>query len=101
MGLTIPQLLIFTAILNAMFAMYIFSIVPEYLVRFLVWILIHTIYRIRTVDISRIPETGAAVLVCNHVIYVDAVVIMAASPRPIYFVMDHRIFKIPCVGMVV
>jgi len=95
MGLTIPEIFLVTAILNAIVAIYIFSVVPEYMVRFLAWILIHTIHRVRTVDISRIPEEGAAVLVCNHVSYVDAIVIMAASPRPIRFVMDHRIFKIP------
>ena len=99
-GLTIPQIFMVTAILNAVVAIYIFSIVPEYLVRFLAWILIHTIHRVRTVDISRIPEQGAAVLVCNHVSYVDAIVIMAASPRPIRFVMDHRIFKIPVLAWV-
>lgn len=99
-GLTIPQIFMVTAILNAVVATYIFSIVPEYLVRFLAWILIHTIHRVRTVDISRIPEQGAAVLVCNHVSYVDAIVIMAASPRPIRFVMDHRIFKIPVLAWV-
>jgi 1-acyl-sn-glycerol-3-phosphate acyltransferase len=38
------------------------------------------------------------VLVCNHVSFVDAVLLMAASPRPIYFVMDHRIFKVPVLG---
>ncbi|RYF82074.1 MAG: S49 family peptidase, partial [Comamonadaceae bacterium] len=38
---------------------------------------------------------GPAVLVCNHVSYVDALVIGAASPRPIRFVMDHRIFNTP------
>ena len=37
-------------------------------------------------------------LVCNHVSFVDAVLLMAASPRPIYFVMDHRIFKVPVLG---
>jgi 1-acyl-sn-glycerol-3-phosphate acyltransferase len=40
------------------------------------------------------------VLVCNHVSYVDAIVIMAASPRPIRFVMDHRIFKTPLLGFI-
>lgn len=99
-GLTIPQIFMVTAMLNAVVAIYIFSVVPEYLVRFLAWILIHTIHRVRTVDISRIPEEGAAVLVCNHVSYVDAIVIMAASPRPIRFVMDHRIFKIPVLAWV-
>ncbi|SFI26343.1 1-acyl-sn-glycerol-3-phosphate acyltransferases [Collimonas sp. OK307] len=94
-GFTIPQIFLVTAILNAIVALYIFTVVPEYLVRFVAWILIHTIHRVRTINRDRIPDEGAAVLVCNHVSYVDAIVIMAASPRPIRFVMDHRIFKIP------
>jgi 1-acyl-sn-glycerol-3-phosphate acyltransferase len=98
MGRTIPEIFLVTAILNAFVAVYIFSLVPEFLVRFLAWMLIHTIHRVRNVDADRIPETGAAVLVCNHVSYVDALVIGAASPRPIRFVMDHRIFKTPLLG---
>jgi 1-acyl-sn-glycerol-3-phosphate acyltransferase len=84
-----------TAILNALVAIYIFSLVPEFLLRFVAWILVHTIHSVRGIDTDRIPEEGPAVLVCNHVSYVDALVILAASPRPIRFVMDHRIFKIP------
>ena len=68
--------------------------------RFLAWMLIHTGYRVRTIDAHRIPEQGPAVLVCNHVSYVDALVIGAASPRPIRFVMDHRIFKTPLLGWI-
>jgi 1-acyl-sn-glycerol-3-phosphate acyltransferase len=94
-GFTIPQIFLVTAILNALVAVYIFTVVPEYLVRFVAWILIHTIHRVTTFNRDRIPDEGAAVLVCNHVSYVDAIVIMAASPRPIRFVMDHRIFKVP------
>ncbi|HWX01763.1 MFS transporter [Collimonas sp.] len=95
LGFTIPQIFLTTAILNALVAVYIFTVVPEYLVRFVAWILIHTIHRVTTFNRDRIPDEGAAVLVCNHVSYVDAIVIMAASPRPIRFVMDHRIFKVP------
>ena len=99
-GMTIPQLFLITAILNALVATYIFSLVPEFLMRFLAWLLIHTIHRVKGVDTERIPDEGAAVLVCNHVSYVDAIVIMAASPRPIRFVMDHRIFKTPLLGWI-
>lgn len=99
-GFTIPQIFLTTAILNALVALYIFSLVPEFLMRFLAWLLIHTIHRVKTVDVDRIPEEGAAVLVCNHVSYVDAIVIGAASPRPIRFVMDHKIFKTPFLGWI-
>jgi 1-acyl-sn-glycerol-3-phosphate acyltransferase len=99
-GLSIPELFLVTAGLNALVALYIFSLVPEFLVRFLAWLLIHTIHRVVTVDVDRIPDDGPAVLVCNHVSYVDALVIGAASPRPIRFVMDHRIFKAPLAGWI-
>ncbi|HEX8788762.1 MAG TPA: MFS transporter, partial [Telluria sp.] len=99
-GFTIPQMFLVTALLNAVVAIYIFSLVPEFLMRFLAWLLIHTIHRVSTVDVERIPHEGAAVLVCNHVSYVDAIVIMAASPRPIRFVMDHKIFKMPLLGFI-
>ncbi len=100
MGFTIPQMFLATAVLNAIVALYIFSLVPEFLMRFLAWMLIHTIHRVKTVDVERIPDEGPAVLVCNHVSYVDALVIGAASPRPIRFVMDHRIFKTPFMGWI-
>jgi len=100
MGFSIPEMFLATAILNAVVALYIFSLVPEFLMRFLAWMLIHTIHRVKTVDVERIPEEGPAVLVCNHVSYVDALVIGAASPRPIRFVMDHRIFKTPFLGWI-
>jgi 1-acyl-sn-glycerol-3-phosphate acyltransferase len=99
-GFSIPEMFLATALLNAVVAIYIFSLVPEFLMRFLAWLLIHTIHRVSTVDVERIPEAGAAVLVCNHVSYVDAIVIMAASPRPIRFVMDHRIFRTPLLGFI-
>ena len=94
-GLTIPQLVLVLALMNAAVALYIYAVVPEFLMRFLVWLLIHSIYRLRKLGIEHIPEEGPAVLVCNHVSYVDALVISAACRRPIRWVMDHRIFRIP------
>lgn len=99
-GFTIPQIFMATAILNALVAIYIFSVVPEFLMRFVAWILIHTVHRVKGINIDKIPEEGPAVLVCNHVSYMDAIVIMAYSPRPIRFVMDHNIFKIPFLSWV-
>lgn len=97
-GVSIPGIFLVTALLNIVVATYIYSLVPEFLLRFIAWLLVHTFYRMRVVHAERIPEEGAAVLVCNHVSYVDAVVIMAESPRPIRFVMDYRIFQSPFAG---
>jgi len=94
-GYSIPQLFLVVGLLNAVVAIYIYTLVPEFLLRFIAWLLVHTIYRLRRVNAERIPEEGAAVLVCNHVSFADAVVLMAASPRPVRFVMDHNIFKVP------
>ncbi|SIT48683.1 Phospholipid/glycerol acyltransferase [Paraburkholderia ribeironis] len=97
-GFGIPVIFLVTALLNIVVAAYIYSLVPEFLLRFIAWLLVHTFYRIRLVHAERIPQEGAAVLVCNHVSFVDAIVIMAESPRPIRFVMDHQIFRSPFVG---
>lgn len=97
-GFTIPQIFLFTGIANAVVAFYIFMLVPEYLLRFVAWITSHFVYRFKVVGDKHIPVTGPAILACNHVSFVDAVLLMAASPRPICFVMDHRIFKLPVLG---
>jgi len=99
-GLDIPQLFLVTALFNAVVALYIYTLVPEFLMRFIVWILIHTVYRLDTRDLERIPDEGPAVVVCNHVSFVDALVITAACRRPIRFVMDHRIFRTPILSFV-
>ena len=94
-GLTIPQLFLVTALLNAAVAIYIYTLVPEFLMRFMAWLVIHSVYRVEKSGLEGIPERGPALLVCNHVSYVDALVISAVCRRPIRFVMDHRIFAIP------
>ncbi len=97
-GFSIPQIFLVVGLLNALVAFYIFMLVPEYLLRFLAFVLTRCIYRFRVRGEEHIPVTGAAILVCNHVSYIDAVLLMAASPRPIRFIMDHRIFAVPVLG---
>ncbi|GIZ53153.1 MFS transporter [Noviherbaspirillum aridicola] len=97
-GMTIPQVFLFVALANAVVAGYIFLLVPEYLLRFVAWVMSHFMYRFKVQGDENIPASGPAVLVCNHVSFVDAILMKAASPRPIYFIMDHRIFRIPVLG---
>ncbi|MEK9817568.1 MAG: 1-acyl-sn-glycerol-3-phosphate acyltransferase, partial [Limnobacter sp.] len=58
----------------------------------------HFIYRFRIKGDEHIPTQGPAILACNHVSFIDPVLLMAASPRPIRFIMDHRIFRLPVLG---
>ncbi|MDH4419166.1 MAG: MFS transporter [Acidovorax sp.] len=97
-GFTVPQIFLFTGIANAVVAFYIFMLVPEYLLRFVAWVSSRFVYRFKVQGDENLPSAGAAILACNHVSFVDAVLLMAASPRPIYFVMDHRIFRVPVLG---
>ncbi|MBC7942429.1 MAG: MFS transporter [Chitinophagaceae bacterium] len=97
-GLSIPQIFLVVGLLNAVVAGYIFLLVPEYLLRFVAFLLTRVVYRFKVRGDENIPVQGAAILVCNHVSYVDAVLLMAASPRPIRFIMDHRIFATPVLG---
>lgn len=97
-GATIQELFLGVAVLNAFVALYIFRLVPEYLLRFAAYIATGMSYRLKVSNPERIPESGAALLVANHVSFADAVLLMAASPRPIVFVMSHRIFNIPLLG---
>ncbi|AWH23007.1 MFS transporter [Stenotrophomonas sp. ZAC14D2_NAIMI4_6] len=93
---TIPQLFLALAIANAVVAIYIFTIVPEFLMRFLSWVMVRTLYRLRPHGIeANVPDEGAALLVCNHVSYMDALILSATIPRPVRFVMYYRIFNIP------
>ncbi len=99
-GMSIPELFLITAILNAVVAVYIFSLVPEFLMRFLVWILIHTIYRVRLSGEEHIPEEGAVIIAANHVSFVDPLILGGMIRRPVRFVMHHSIFKIPLLNFI-
>jgi 1-acyl-sn-glycerol-3-phosphate acyltransferase len=85
---------------NLVVAALIFLMVPEYLLRFLAWVLTWCVYRFRLKGDEHIPTKGAAVLACNHVSFADAVLLMCASPRPVRFLMDREIFNMPVIGTV-
>ncbi len=99
-GLSIPELFLVTALMNAAVALFIYGLVPEFLMRFLAWLLVHTFYRVDKAGLEHIPEEGACIVVCNHVSYVDAVVIAACVRRPVRFVMDHQIFRVPLLSFI-
>jgi 1-acyl-sn-glycerol-3-phosphate acyltransferase len=92
------ELFLLLAGLNAVVALYIYSLLPEFLIRFVVWIIINLLYRIRPSGLENIPDKGPAVLVCNHVSFVDALVIGGSIRRPVRFVMYYKYFQIPLIN---
>jgi len=94
-GFSIPELFIVLALLNAVVAVYIYTLLPEFMMRFLAWILVNTIYRVRASGVENIPDKGPAVVVCNHVSYMDPIVLSACIRRPMRFVMYYKIFQLP------
>ncbi|MEO7426882.1 MAG: 1-acyl-sn-glycerol-3-phosphate acyltransferase, partial [Fibrobacteria bacterium] len=97
-GFTTVEILFFTAVLNLAVSAYIFLLIPEFAMRFVVWILAGTTYRLRYSGRERVPHEGAAVIVCNHASFIDWFIITAACRRPVHFVMDNAIFKTPLLG---
>jgi 1-acyl-sn-glycerol-3-phosphate acyltransferase len=99
-GLSIPELFLISAILNAVVAVYIFTLVPEFLMRFLVWMLIHTIYRVRVTGMDNIPDEGPVIVASNHVSFADPLILGGMIRRPVNFVMYYRIYKIPVLNFI-
>jgi len=95
LGLEAVQIFLVAALLNVLVATYIFTLVPEFILRFITWVLTGTLYRVRADGLQHIPEEGPALLVCNHVSYVDPLLLMAHLRRPTRFVMYYKIFNIP------
>ena len=93
--LSIIQLFVVISVINLLTSVFVFLQVPIFAVRFLVWALTHTLYRVKHKNLNHIPEHGGALLVCNHVSYMDALLLSAASPRLIRFVMEEDYANLP------
>ena len=97
-GFSVPEIFLAIALLNAAVGAYIFLLVPEYLLRFVAFLLSRLMHRFKVEGDDNIPVAGAAIIVCNPVSAVDALLLMAASPRPMRLLIDHRLFALPVLG---
>ncbi|CAH6804231.1 MFS transporter [Vibrio chagasii] len=93
--LSIPQLFVLLALLNTFVMLYLFYQVPIYAFRFFTWVVTHTMYRVKHKNLHNLPENGGALIVCNHVSYMDALLLSAVCPRLIRFVMEEDYAKLP------
>lgn len=86
--LSIPQLFTVLAWMNTFVFIYLLYKTPIYTLRFILSILAKVFYRLTFTHIDRVPQQGGAIIVCNHVSYIDALLLNTASPRLIRFVME-------------
>ena len=93
--LSITCFYLLLGIANSVVALYIFSRIPEFTLRFSASWLSRVMYRIKKVGSAQIPEKGPAIIASNHVSFVDWLIIAGFSPRPIRFVVYAPLFKNP------
>lgn len=98
--LSIPEFFLILAIMNGVVACYIYTVIPEFSMRFLIWIITHTMYRVTHENLGKIPDKGAFILACNHVSYMDALIIAGACRRPVRFVMYKPIYDLPVLNFI-
>jgi acyl-[acyl-carrier-protein]-phospholipid O-acyltransferase/long-chain-fatty-acid--[acyl-carrier-protein] ligase len=60
---------------------------PMVFVRGFLWLVTHTVYRVRVAGLENVPKQGGALLVCNHLSYIDWLLVLAAQPRFIRFLV--------------
>lgn len=75
-----------------------FSLTPEWFYRWSLKVLIPLIYNTKMEGFDKIPNRGPALLIANHVSYMDGPVIQAACKRPVRFIIDESIYNLPVVN---
>lgn len=96
-GLHPRQIFLLCAVLTLGATIYVLLLLPDSLLRLLVWFLTHTLYRIRVDGRDNIPEKGGALFVCNHVSLVDALLLIGSTDRMLRAVMYKGIYDHPLI----
>jgi acyl-[acyl-carrier-protein]-phospholipid O-acyltransferase/long-chain-fatty-acid--[acyl-carrier-protein] ligase len=72
---------------------YVLWLLPDSLLRLILWALTHTVYRIRVEGRDNIPAKGGALFVCNHLSFVDAMLLLASTDRPVRFMVYKAMYE--------
>ncbi|RME60512.1 MAG: MFS transporter, partial [Candidatus Dadabacteria bacterium] len=91
------QVFIIISGITVLVSLYLLKLLPEMLARCINWIIIHLFYRIEKINFQNLPKEGGALLVCNHVSYIDAQLLLASIPRPVRFLMYRPIYELALV----
>ena len=93
-GMSIPALFGLCALWNGLVALYIYLLVPEFLLRFIAWLLVRTVYRVQKAGLEYIPSQGeGGLLLCRQRGWLQGLIVMSAFRQPLHFVVDRRLFQ--------
>jgi len=95
LALSPRQIFLASAVMTLAGAVYVVRLLPDSLLRLWLWILVHSLYRIRVEGRDHIPEKGGALFVANHLSFIDGLLLQASTDRPIRFLMFKDIYELP------
>jgi acyl-[acyl-carrier-protein]-phospholipid O-acyltransferase/long-chain-fatty-acid--[acyl-carrier-protein] ligase len=99
-GLSIERVIFLCGAFTLLANVYVLAILPDFLIRFTLWLLTHTVYRIRILGQEHVPSRGPALLVCNHISLVDGFLVGACVQRFIRFMVYKPFFDMKAFGWV-
>ena len=89
-----PDRVIFVfGIMTFVVTAYMLTVVPDFLIRFVLWMLTHTVYRIRIVGQENVPFRGPALLVSNHLSYIDGFLVGGCVQRFLRFLIYRPYYE--------
>ncbi len=95
-----PQIFLIFSVMNILVAAYIYTLIPEFLLRLMAWGLTNIVYRLRVIGRENLPLEGPFVIACNHVTLIDSFIIASGCPRPARFVMYYKYFDMPLISRI-
>ena len=95
-----PQIFLILSLLNVLVAVYIYTLIPEFLLRLMAWGLSNIIYRLKVIGRENLPVEGPFVIACNHVTFMDSFIVASGCPRPARFVMYYKFYDMPFVSRI-
>ncbi|MGB0738881.1 MAG: MFS transporter, partial [Planctomycetaceae bacterium] len=98
LDLSASQIFLISGLTMIPVAAYVIRILPQATIRFFVWILSRSAYRVRTFGVENLPEQGPGLLVANHVTWIDGILILLASSRPIRMIAYADYVEGPLIG---
>ncbi len=98
LNLSFGQIFLILGFLNLIVSLYIYTVIPEFMLRFISFLLTKVMYRFKVHGSENIPSKGGAILICNHVSFVDWLIIAAGIRRPPRYVMWYKFMQVPLVG---